>query len=115
MSCGDTTTENPEIIIKMAACIEKTATGLPITGTQREESFYMKKAIASSLVLAFVGLALGAILSVPCTHNHAEAAVTMVNWQCERCGQRAWLRQGTMPARTGCGFDLNRPHIWRRM
>ena len=75
----------------------------------------MKKILVTYLILAFVGVALCTVVNVPVMHSHAEAATQMVNWQCQRCGQRAWLRSGTLPAQYGCGGDFNQRHIWSRM
>lgn len=75
----------------------------------------MKKILVTSLAIAVLGITFCSVVNVPCFHSHAEAAVQMINWQCERCGQRAWLRAGTMPASLGCGGDFNQRHIWRRM
>jgi len=50
-----------------------------------------------------------------CVTAIAFASRPMVNWQCERCGQRAWLSAGTMPSPLGCGGEFSARHIWHRM
>ena len=75
----------------------------------------MKKLLVTSLAIAVLGISFCAVVDVQILHKHAEAAVQMIHWQCERCGQRAWLRAGTMPASLGCGGDFNQRHIWHRM
>lgn len=76
----------------------------------------MKKIIGGSLVAVMLAFVLNLAFSfADCGHNHADAAGGSVNWQCRVCGQRAWLRQGTLPASYGCGFDISKRHIWERL
>jgi len=50
-----------------------------------------------------------------CVTAIAFASRPMVNWQCERCGQREWLKQDSLPAQYGCGGDFTVAHVWHRM